>query len=208
MKNKKLKTDISTNDQLIRTVLKSSLEKQHLNDHPVRIIEELGVKHGSCRVDIAVINGVMHGYEIKSDLDTLQRLHEQIAAYNSVFNQMTLVVGVKHVYEAMDMIPDWWGITIAKINTNEVVTLSCIRKPENNDQQDSISIAQLLWRDEALKILEETNSIKGVSTKPRRIIYERLASILTPELLQEKVRERLCFRTNWRVDQQLPISGG
>jgi hypothetical protein len=59
----------------------------------VRIIEELGVVHGKSRIDIAVINGLMHGYEIKSDKDTLQRLPEQMNMYNSVFNKVTLVVG-------------------------------------------------------------------------------------------------------------------
>ena len=65
----------------------------HKRDKKVRIIEELGVKHGTARVDIAVVNGIMHGYEIKSDKDTLQRLPRQISTFNPIFDQLTLVVG-------------------------------------------------------------------------------------------------------------------
>lgn len=66
----------NTNDLIIREALKRLLENRHAKDKKVRIIEELGVHHGTARIDIAVVNGIMHGYEIKSDQDTLQRLPE------------------------------------------------------------------------------------------------------------------------------------
>src|SRR3989339_1402334 len=141
-----------TNDKLIRIALKENLEVEHRNDSRLKIIEELGVSHGTARVDIAVVNGVIHGYEIKSDMDTLQRLPEQMNIYNSVFTQMTLVVGKNHLYEAINIVPDWWGITIAKIDSNGSIIFNCIRKAGNNLNQDSISMARLLWKDEAFKL--------------------------------------------------------
>jgi hypothetical protein len=66
-------TTLPTNDAIIRAALKRYLEGRHAQDDKVRIIEELGISHGSCRIDIAVVNGMIHGYEIKSDQDTLQR---------------------------------------------------------------------------------------------------------------------------------------
>lgn len=38
------------------------------------VIDELGLDHGSCRIDIAVINGHIRGLEIKAEADTLARL--------------------------------------------------------------------------------------------------------------------------------------
>lgn len=58
IKNKQIQ--FKTNDRLIREVLMNDLSIRHANDPTVRIIQELGVNHGSARVDIAVVNGVMH----------------------------------------------------------------------------------------------------------------------------------------------------
>src|SRR3989339_76483 len=142
----------NTNDMMIRTVLKEVLALRHSKDKKVRIIEELGVHHGNARVDIAVVNGIMHGYEIKSDLDTLLRLPEQIEVYNSVFDKMTLVVGKSHLYEAIKMIPDWWGVVVAKVDKNGAVTFNTIREEETNEEQNKLSIVRLLWKEEALRI--------------------------------------------------------
>ena len=199
---------MTTNDKIIRSALKENLENLHAKDHKLRIVEELGIKHGAARVDIAVINGILHGYEIKSDRDTLFRLPEQMSIYNSVFDQITLVLGKSHLYEAINIVPDWWGITIAKINTNNSVVFSRIREAKNNTEQDSISIARLLWREEALEILEEIGQADGLRSKPRGYIYEKLSVIFDQKTLEEKVREVLFFRKDWKSDAPLVLNGG
>jgi len=200
---------VATNDASIRVVLRKNLKDSYRNDPGTVIFEELGVAHGAARVDIAVVNGIMHGYEVKSDLDTLRRLPEQMNKYNSVFDQVTLVVGQTHLHEAMKLVPDWWGIKIAKVaNSDDVVSFSNIREAEENPNQDIVAIAGLLWREEALSILEEIGRADGVRSKPRKIIYERLAEALSGKTLKAKVREQLCSRTNWRSGERLALSGG
>lgn len=198
----------STNDEIIRVALKKNLQDQYVKDnHPVKIFEELGLKHGTVRVDIAVVNGVMHGYEIKSDRDTLQRLPEQMNVYNSVFDQVTIVVGKSHLYEVINIVPDWWGIIVAKIDSGNSVFFNHIREAGNNLGQDKVSIARFLWREEALEILEERNEAHGFRSKPRAEIYEKLANILDKETLGDKVRETLLFsRLDWRPDAPLMLS--
>lgn len=197
-----------TNDLIIRSALKEILEERHAKDEKVRIIEELGIRHGAARVDIAVVNGTLHGYEIKSDRDTLQRLPEQMDAFNSVFDKMTLVVGKTHLYEAINIVPEWWGITVAKINLNSPVTFNLIREGELNKKQDSVSVARLLWREEALKILKEQGEAKGFYSKTRDLIYEKLSLVFDQEDLREKVRETLFLRKDWRPDSPLILNGG
>jgi hypothetical protein len=199
---------MTTNDRIIRTALKADLEKLHAGDDKLRIVEEFGIEHGAIRIDIAVVNGLLHGYEIKSDRDTLLRLPEQMDAYNSVFDQVTLVVGKQHLYDAIRMVPDWWGITVAKLGTNDSVVLNRIREAKDNAGQSNISIARLLWRREALGILEEAGKADGLRSKPRKFIYERLSTILDQETLEEKVREILFFREDWRSDAPLVLNGG
>ncbi len=126
-----------TNDKQIRAAFKESLKNIHKEENKTKIIEELGVKHGAARVDIAVINGEIHGYELKSDLDTLYRLSEQMKVYNAVFDRITLVVGKTHVYKAIKIIPEWWGIIIAKTTESiNSIDFFNIREPDENPNRD------------------------------------------------------------------------
>jgi len=196
---------ILTSDKLIRSDFIAYLKNKHSN--PL-IIEELGITHGAARIDIAVINAEIHGYELKSDLDTLDRLPEQIRIYNSVLDRVTLVVGKKHLFEAINIVPEWWGLTIAKItNSAEKITFCEIREAEENPCQDKVAIASLLWREEALNILEEIDQAKGVRSKPRKTIYEKLVEVLDGQTLRETVRAHLCTRLNLRSDLQCIPSG-
>src|ERR1035441_1910308 len=80
-----------TRDADIRKVLLEGLEAKYSDrDHDL-IVEEFGCK--AARADVAVINGVLHAYEIKSDSDSLDRLPSQIDAYQGVFEYVTLVCG-------------------------------------------------------------------------------------------------------------------
>lgn len=200
MHSHKTKTPhFDTKDCEIRQALVRSLEIAYKDDPDHRIVEELGINHGSVRADVAVINGIMDCYEIKSDRDTLQRLPEQIRGYNAVFDKVTLVVGFAHIYEALEMIPDWWGITIAKTNSRRAMVFSVIREARTNTNKDKDTIARLLWREEALRILEEKHQDAGVRSKPKAIIYDRLTSVLDVDELSFIVRRSLRSRPMWRV---------
>jgi hypothetical protein len=199
---------MTTNDKVIREALKSHLKDLHAGDFKLRIVEELGVEHGAARMDVAVINGVLHGYEIKSDRDTLLRLPEQMEIYNGVFDRITLVVGKSHLRDAINAIPDWWGILIAKINDNDSVIFNEIRKARMNVKKNSLSVAKLLWRDEALEILEEAGVANGFRSKPRSLIYEKLSAVIEQEVLEGKVRDALCFREAWRSGAPLALGDG
>lgn len=61
-------------DRDVRQALHRKVLKEHHGDADTLVLDELGLRHGTCRVDIAVVNGYLHGYEIKSDSDTLERL--------------------------------------------------------------------------------------------------------------------------------------
>jgi hypothetical protein len=165
--------------------------------------------HGDARVDLAVVNGTIHGYELKSDMDSLYRLREQMRIYNSVLDHMTLVVGKTHLRDAINIIPEWWGVTIAKFASSEhTVSFYHIRDAEENPEKDSIAIANLLWREEALEILDEWGVADGLRSKPRSAIYQRLVEILDQNELRAKVRERLFVRGDWRSGAQLTTNGG
>ncbi len=200
---------VLTNDKQIRASLLKSLNESCRDYASTRIIEELGIVHGSARIDIAVVNGHIHGYELKSDKDTLNRLPRQIQVYNTVLDRVTLVVGKSHLHEAIKIIPDWWGVSVAKIiDSKDGVAIYSVRESDQNPQQDNIAVAALLWRDEALNILEEINRAVGVRSKNKATIYRRLVEVLDEQTLKQKVRDYIMARVNWRPDLKYMPSDG
>jgi hypothetical protein len=163
------------------------------------VVDEMTLNQGSVRADMAVIDGVMHAFEIKSDRDNLLRLPNQADTYSAIFDKVTLVVGFAHIYEALEIIPDWWGVEIAKFDVNGSVIFSRIREPQFNPGKDALSVAGLLWKYEALQILNEYNAGSGFKSKPRHALHEKLAQTIDIDTLSNQVRATLCARSNWLV---------
>lgn len=185
------------NDALIRVATKQALLLQHKGDAATVIFEELGVQHGVSRIDLAVVNGELHGFELKSDRDTLARLPEQTEAYGRVFDRLTLVVGERHVRRAIEMVPDWWGIRVARVESDRLHFCD-LKFAMTNPSLDPISVATLLWRDEALLLLEELGDATGMRSKCRAEIYSTLGESLDLNNLRDRVRQCLRQRPNWR----------
>lgn len=186
-------------DQDIRKVLLEELNKKYYHDPETRIVNEMGIIHGQTRVDIAVINGILHGYEIKSESDTLSRLPSQMDDYNKVFDRVTIVVSSKYLDEVRKMIPKWWGIVVVR-NKNGQPLLRQVRKGRNNKNVDPYSVSQLLWKDEAIEILKEKGLHKGFLSKPKWEIYKRLVESVDLNELRKLVSIRLRVRENWLTD--------
>lgn len=188
-------------DSDIREVMLLTLDQEYKNDPDTIIIEELGLCQGEARVDIAVVNGSIHGFEIKSNQDTLKRLAGQAAIYNRVLDSITLVVGSEHLDEALKIIPKWWGVVVAKEQFGGV----CLRKKRKgklNPGPDPLAVTQLLWREEALEVLKKYNLHQGLISKPRTILWKKLVEHLPTDELMTLVRDFLKSRGNWRSGYQ------
>lgn len=180
----------------VRLAVRSRLGAEHAGDPDTRIVEEMGIWNGSVRVDLAVINGKLAGYELKSAKDNLQRLPTQASLFSQVFDRVFLVAAEKHVEKAAERIPDWWGILSAH-QTENGVSLQEVRVGNENPATDPLQVARLLWRDEALSILDAYGYSKGVKTASRETIVQRLVSSLSPSELSSSVRYCLKGRSGW-----------
>lgn len=189
------------NDYQLRHALKVKVLARHAKDPETRIIDELGLQHGLARIDIAMVNGIVHGFELKSDQDNLKRLPHQIQIYNSVLDKVTLVVGLRHAREATRLVPDWWGIKIATVASRGAFEFESYRVARTNPSLDPLSVSKLLWREEALILLDELGEAEHVRRKARAMVYARLAEVADLASIRERVRRQLKSRTNWRVDQ-------
>jgi hypothetical protein len=120
----------------------------------LRLYEELAVERGSARVDLALVGEHLEAFELKSDFDTFGRLHNQIHAYNRVFDQITIITGSVLLDAILEVMPSWWGVWTVKRLADGALVLDEIRRPGANPSQDVRSLASLLWRDEAIRLLE------------------------------------------------------
>lgn len=180
----------------VRKSLKAALAEEHRNDDSL-IVDELQVCSHSARVDVAVINGELGGFEIKSERDTLGRLGNQERNYNLVFDRVTIVSSEKHLAKIESLVPQWWGIIEAKGSID--VALSVCRSASANPAVCPKSVAGLLWRDELLSALEKHEIDRGVRSKPRAAMIERLVSCLDDSEVRRIVRESMKSRVNWRT---------
>lgn len=175
----------------MRVVLSAYLGRRFVGD---RVREELGLCLGATRVDMAVINGSLHGYEIKSAKDTLARLDRQIHLYTKVLDYSSVVGAERHIAKLSAAVPASWGL-ISVLDAPKGYSLHCLRKPSRNLEVDPLSIAQLLWRDEAADILRKMGE-RVLTSETRWDLWDRLAEFPLSKL-QSITRSQLKARPHW-----------
>lgn len=181
----------------IRRALRQRLINTHSHDPGTLIINELGLCQGSARVDLAVVNGTLNGFEIKSERDTLERLPGQETVYSRTLDSVTIVSASTHVEEIQAVVPPWWTIWSVQGHASGV-SFKTVRRGSQNPEVDPHAIVQLLWREEAIEILKEFGLEQGMLSKPRRAVWNRLTEHCTVRELRDIVRRCLKDRLNWR----------
>ncbi|MCA9778265.1 MAG: sce7726 family protein [Candidatus Eremiobacteraeota bacterium] len=188
------------NEAQVKAGLLRYLDEFFHNSEEFLAVEEVPLNQGRTRAGLVVIGPRLLGFEIKSPLDDLSRLPRQLEDYRPVFDEVTLVIGLKHLTGVLGQIPGWCGILLVSPLAGEA-SVELFREAQPNLQRDRYRLAQLLWRDEALKVCEKHGFDYGVRSKPRLAIWERLAERLPVEQLAFEVREALRLRgATWRVD--------
>jgi hypothetical protein len=176
-------------DRDVRSLLKQHLRVTH--GPATVVLDELGLCQGDVRVDVAAINGELAGFEIKSPADSLARWPKQRRIYSKVVDRAWLVAPEKTLDAANA--PDWWGL-VRIVETEHQLGLRIVREAAMNPAPDPYSIACLLWRDEAIRALQEVGRDRGIRTKRRKLVWERLVDCLALDELRRAVREALKVR--------------
>jgi hypothetical protein len=154
-------------DPQIREPLHHWLLSAHADDlDSTEILHELKIPRPSARIDIAVINGEMCGFEIKSDVDSLARLARQERAFSAIFDRVS-------VDAARRTIPGWWGIIVAK-PLGPDVSFSSKRMARENRNPNTAALLYMLTRQELIEILEACGLANGLRGKPHQHLVEAL----------------------------------
>ena len=187
-------------DYLIRSAFHQTILKTAHECGDTFVVDELGLKNGSYRADIAVLNGKLIGYEIKTDSDNLIRLPNQIKAYNEVFDNAYIIVGKKHIRCVEDMLPEWWGIYLIEDLAFEQYSFKVVRKAKKNYTIDSFGLAQLLWKNEVAEILTSSFNYFVSSRTTKEELYDILSFECSPKKLSAFVHTYLKSRQSWRIN--------
>jgi hypothetical protein len=191
----------------IRSLLKTTTLSGFQLDGSSRIIDELRLPAASARIDVAVINGHFHGFEIKSAVDTLQRLPGQLEAYAKVFDYLYVVTESKHRNKVAAAVPGWVGIYVCCEDEGRV-HLNEIQPATKNTAKDGFYIAKLLWREELISLLD-TQHIAYRKKDRNWILCQILSSSLDVETLSQLVREKLKARpADWKTEVKADCEEG
>jgi hypothetical protein len=187
-----------TNDIEIRRALHGKKLSAYRTAPDTIVVDELGLAHAKARIDVAVINGCVHGYEIKSSVDTLNRLPAQLELYSQCLKKLTLVCAPRHVEKVVRIAPQWCGILEAEKGARGAVKFTTVRRTGLNEQIDPVQLAHLLWRPEAVDLLSRFETRKKILNRPRKELYEALAEVMTIPQLTVAIREFMQLRQAWR----------
>jgi hypothetical protein len=173
----------------IRTELERIVRQ---SDPTARLIPELGVRGGAGRIDLAAAGSELAGWEIKGSRDSLVRLARQANLYSQIFDRLTLVATERHLVAAHDRLPEWWGLMSVG---DGVLTIQ--RPPERNPAPDPMALAELLWKDEAVAIVEQRlgRRLRG----PRRTVWQQLVDSTSDLEIAQLVCSQLRQRPGWRA---------
>jgi len=180
----------------IRLAMKmTTLSKFYLDESIV--VEELSLPSTGSRIDIAVVNGSLHGYEIKSSSDTLLRLEKQILGYTKVFDYLSIVTEAKYLSKILAMAPDWIEV-VCSTSLNNEVSMVTAREGFFNKNKEGFHLARLLRKEEMQSVLTQ-NNIRYKKSFRAWTLCEILAETLNIDNLAYAVRIKLKERTDWKL---------
>ncbi len=189
------------NDFDVRSALHHQLREAHGLPPNALIVDELGLCQGSVRVDVVLVNEHLHGFEIKADGDSLERLPRQVAIYGRALEIVSLVTAERHLARAEAIVPPWWGVAVATPR-HGAVHIDWRRRADFNPGVEALALAQLLWRDEVVQCLTRLGFAPGIRSKPRHALWTRLADVLSLDELKCLVKSTLKRRGDWRSQRR------
>ncbi|TPK20791.1 sce7726 family protein [Mesorhizobium sp. B2-5-9] len=179
-----------TRDADIRIPLIGWLRSQHPDDGSTGFVEEFKMPKPSARIDVAVVNGELAGFEIKSDRDSLSRLTSQVPAFSRFFDKVSLVTTAKHHASARMKIPLWWGIILY----GEGTSFQIARTPKQNRSVDIRSLLFALSKGE----ISDLGRLAGcrISTSDKKsLMVEKAEAAICEQEIRDHARDLIRGRS-------------
>ena len=130
------------------------LNKLLLGKHSINTTTALTqIPISKSKADFILINGKAVVYEIKTELDTFERLHSQLRDYFKAFNHVCVVTSESHYDRAISMLKDT-PVGIYVLTSHNTISQKLRKEPkEDNSQLDHTAIFKVLHKHEYENIL-------------------------------------------------------
>lgn len=170
-----------------------------LGKHNLRTTKVLNeFKIGKSIADTIVLNGEAHVFEIKTELDSLQKLNKQISDYQKAFTLVSVILHEKDRKNILELVPERIGIY--QLTTRGHI--SEIRKPESNSELlDTETMHKCLRKEEYSRIIQER--FGELPVVPNTLFYKECRKFLNriPEeelhlLMLRQLKERNLVSSN------------
>ena len=137
------------------------------------LINEMVVGGFSRRADIALANGKLMVFEIKSDFDTLRRLPGQLEAYQQRFDKVTIVTTPRFAKEVADSSCKTVEILEASVNASGQATLRTVRRGKTREIRTKALLASFLTKVDIVTMLKAS----GITASTNQARDDLLAAI-------------------------------
>ncbi|NQY35695.1 MAG: sce7726 family protein [Alteromonadaceae bacterium] len=146
----------------------------------------------SSKADVLILNGTSHIYEVKTELDSLERLEQQVENYSKFAEHVHVVTSKGHLDKILNNMPT--NIGVIELTTKN--TLKTIRKSESNMERLSSSVIfESLRQSEYCKIIKKHfGSLPEVSNalmfKECRNLFDKLPHNECNKLVVDTLKQR------------------
>jgi hypothetical protein len=149
---------------------------------------------GKCKADTVVLNGTSNVYEIKSEFDSLERLRNQIRAYQKVFDRINVVTSPSQLAKVETVIHADIGLSVLTPRK----TIRIVRGPVSNKARvEPTAIFDSLRKTEYLTIIRKQFGF--VPDVPNTVLYKECQSLfrqLSPTIAHDSMVSVLKQRGN------------
>lgn len=186
-------------DEDIREPLFDYLEQVY---GKIRFFEEKII--GKSRADvIAICCDRIVGVEIKSDVDTYERLKSQVRNYNKFCDFNYIAVGRSHERHVEKHVPKEWGILVVYVEDEQICIMEQRPATLNPKMKQDIQIS-MMWRPELQRILTK-NKLPQYKQKSKKFVQQKLIEKMEWTELKLQMCEELFERDYTLWDEELEL---
>lgn len=188
------------NDIVMNTYFGERKVKYHLTQKYINRTDEVALFEfnvGSSRLDFARINGNSYAYEIKTELDSLDKLEKQIMDYSAVFEYIHVVCHPDHYQKVLTKVPEYCGIityNTTKADFPFIFRRKRLKCPEISSQAQLSALTS-----KELERILKTEVISGMDLE-RKGREEQILSNLNGTKINHHFKEAVKsrFRKRWQ----------
>lgn len=159
-------------EQQIKAHLLTELRQRRLISTRTLIANEFVVGKTSVRADLALFGQRFTAVEIKSEIDSLRRVRQQLEVYKAHFDEVILVLAARHIR----------NVPVASLDGVGVWTLDSdgefrrLRPAPLNPNSATLSFMPLLTRKEARRVVSESENAAAEAIVSRRIFGQSFSA--------------------------------